>query len=217
MFKYRLCIISLLLAGLLLGGCASSRPGENQKNTPIKEKQPVKQVVLTPGDYFPLKAGSSWTYKGQGFENASFERQVEYVKNNYAQVREANGATVSLSIYQTTNKAVTRAFFRGEFYDNVNMLEKSFTANDNTIILQAPLQKGKVWKSDDKTNREIVSLEAKVEAPAGKFENCLQIKMNGPDYVINEYYGKGIGLIKREFISGGETISSTLQKYTIGK
>jgi hypothetical protein len=96
-------------------------------------------------------------------------------------------------------------------------LDGGFTPNDSTVILQAPLTKGSTWKSDDRNQRKIVSLNANLKIPAGEFENCLQIKISGPDYVVYEYYKQGVGLIKREFLSGGETVSSTLESYSIKK
>jgi len=215
MKKFSLLALALLLL-VLLGGCNSTRTNDNNGNKTSPVPKQAQKIALKPGDYFPLKAGSTWTYQGAGNEYASFERQLEYVKNGFGQVREANGGTVNSSIYQTTDSAVTRVYTKGESYDNTNILEAGFSSNDNTVIIQGPLKKGDNWQNDDNIKREIASLTANVSTPAGDFKNCLHIKMYGPDYVINEYYAKGVGLIKREFISNGETISSTLESYRIG-
>lgn len=210
--KFSLLLALLLLA--LVGGCGA-RTGDNNANKPSPAPRPAQPAVLKPGDYFPLQADSTWTYRGSGNEFASFERQVEYVKNGFAQVREANGGTISSSIYQSSDSAVTRVYSKGESYDRTNILEKGFASNDNTVIIQGPLKPGGNWQNDDNVKREIVSLTASVATPAGTFKNCLHIKLYGADYVTNEYYAKGVGLVKREFISGGQTISSTLERYTI--
>lgn len=217
--KRSLLALSLLsvLCLILISGCTKAPMNNNTgKNQPSGQKQ-TQTAAVKLGDYFPLKAGSTWTYQGQGNEYASFERQMEYVKNGYGQVREANGGTVSSSIYHVTDQAVTRVFTRGESYESKNMLDPGFSPNDNTMIIKAPLQKGNRWHSDDNISREIVTLAATIDTPAGEFKNCLHIRMAGADSVTNEYYAQGVGLIKREFVSGGETISSTLEKYTIAK
>lgn len=214
MMKKLSLLVPVLLLVVLLGGCNSTRTNENNSNKPSPVPKQSQKTALKPGDYFPLKAGSTWTYKGSGNEYASFERQIEYVKNGFAQVREANGGTVNNSIYQSTANAVTRVYTKGESYENTNILEKGFASNDNTVIIQGPLKKGGNWQNDDNIKREIVNLAASVATPAGTFKNCLHIKLYGSGSVTNEYYAKGVGLVKREFISGGQTISSTLEKYT---
>ena len=206
-----------LLVLMIISGCTKTPTNNNTDNQQPSSQKKTLSAVPKIGDYFPLKAGSTWTFQGKGNEYASFERQMEYVKNGFGQVREANGGTVTSSIYQVTDMALTRVYTKGESYDNTNILDGGFSANDNTVIIQAPLQKGKSWQSDDNLKREIVTLAAAVDTPAGQFKNCLHIRMSGPDNVINEYYAKGIGLVKREFITGGETISSSLEKYTIVK
>lgn len=215
MIKQRSLIFLTLALILLTGGCGNTKTN-NGTQQPAPGKKTVQSQPLVPGDYFPLKAGSTWTYQGAGNEYASFERQVEYVKNNFAQIREANGGTISSSVYQTSSSAVTRVYTKGESYDNKNILDGGFSSNDNTVIIQSPLKNGGNWQNDDNIRREIVSRSAALNTPAGSFKNCLHIKMAGAGYVINEYYAPGVGLVKREFISNGETISSTLQSYRIG-
>ncbi|NLW91838.1 MAG: hypothetical protein GXY34_09590 [Syntrophomonadaceae bacterium] len=214
--KKRWLVLFSLVFFLLIGGCdTNNKNGENENKGTTPEVKPVETKAARPGDYFPLKAGSTWTYQGAGNEYASFERQVEYVKNDFAQVREANGGTVSASVYQVTDRAVTRVYTRGESYDSKNILDGGFTSNDNTVIIQGPVKKGSSWQNEDNIKRSIISLQAKMDTPAGSF-SCLHIRMDGPDYVIHEYYGKGVGLVRREFVSNGETVSSTLESYRIG-
>jgi len=214
MMKQRWLVLFSLVLILIIGGCSNTK--NNNSNKPATGEKQLQAKAPVPADYFPLKSGSSWTYQGAGNEYASFERQVEYVKNDFAQVREANGGTISSSVYRTSNGAVTRVYTKGESYDNKNILDGGFTANDNTVIIQGPIKKGSNWQNDDNIKREIVGLSATLTAPAGSFKNCMHIRMDGAGYVINEYYAKGVGLVKREFISNGETVSSTLQSYRIG-
>ncbi|MGE5390449.1 MAG: hypothetical protein ACM3PE_05225 [Deltaproteobacteria bacterium] len=216
MIKQRWFVLFSILLLLLIGGCTNTKTNNNANKGTTPKVKPAATKSAVPGDYFPLKAGSTWTYQGAGNEYASFERQVEYVKNDFAQVREANGGTVSASVYQTTDRAVTRVYTRGESYNNKNILNGGFTSNDKTVIIQGPMKNGNSWQNDDNIKRRIVSLKAAMDTPSGSFTNCLHIRMDGPDYVIHEYYGKGVGLVKREFVSNGETVSSTLTGYRIG-
>lgn len=118
----KLMITAVIISGILLGGCAQTiktKPKEeNQKvrETPKKQSQqvPSKTVSPLPSDYFPLTAGMSWEYQGEGNEYASFKRKVLFVKGNLAQIQEDNGGTVSASVFKTTNDSVNRVFFTSE-------------------------------------------------------------------------------------------------------
>ncbi|NLM21636.1 MAG: hypothetical protein GX207_07815 [Peptococcaceae bacterium] len=168
---------------------------------------------LKPGDFFPLTNGSFWDYLGEGMEYATFNRQVIYADNNLAQVREDNGGTVSASVYQVTSEAVTRVFFQGEAYEDSNFLGAD--PNDNTIIIKAPLEVGNKWGIRDGT-REIIALNADIDTPAGNFKDCLGIKISySSGSVSYEYFKAGIGMVKREFKSNGETVTSSLEDYKV--
>lgn len=165
-----------------------------------------------PADFFPLKPGNVWEYAGEGNEYASFKREVLYVENERAQVRENNGGTISAAIYETTDNAVTRIFFQGESYDETNMLDRQ--ANDATVILKTPLEVGTKW-DDNGTQREIVETAATVNTPAGKFENCLKVKITTENSTVYEYFKEGVGMVMREFLLDNEKIVSILKNYEI--
>lgn len=81
-------------------------------------------------------------------------------------------------------------------------------------LLQAPLTAGATW-ANAAIEKRIVSLDATVDTPAGKFEKCLQAKAYTPDSVVTEYYKESVGLVKREFKSGDAIISSSLSQYKV--
>lgn len=207
----------LVLILLLAAGCTpqSAPPGENQTPAPGNAVPQPTPPALTAQSFFPIKAGSSWTYQGQGNEYASFTREVIYSQDNRGQFKESNGGTVSSAIFEVKDDAVTRIFFKGEEYEPSNLLNNpTFTGNDNTVIIKAPLTAGATWTSGNMA-KKLVSVEAAVETPAGKFEKCLQIETRTPDSVVTEFYKEKVGLVKREFKSGDTVVTSTLSQYKI--
>ncbi len=183
---------------------AADQPGQPE---PTKEEDQAK-----PGDYFPLTQGSTWQYLGEGNEYASFSREVMYVEGNKSQIKEDNGGTVSTSVYQITPNAATRVYFKGEDYEQANILKQP--GNQNIAILKAPIKPGAKWTAGNST-REIVDITASVNTPAGKFDNCIKVKITENQSTWYEYYKKGIGLVKREFLLENDQISSILASYTI--
>jgi hypothetical protein len=165
-----------------------------------------------PGDYFPLTLNSYWKYLGEGNEFASFSRNVIYVKDNLAQVEETNPGTTIGQVFETTDTMVRRVYFAGEQYERTNLLGEK--PNDDLVILKAPIKVGTSWMTKG-GQRTIVAIDAVVKAPAGEFKNCLKVKIAAPDARLYEYYCKGVGLVKREFIAGGSTVTSTLESYEV--
>ncbi|HWP95954.1 MAG TPA: hypothetical protein VN426_03820 [Syntrophomonadaceae bacterium] len=210
--------ILLILIIISLPACRTTTPkaippANEQKNTP-----PAPVATVSAGDYFPSTPGSSWIYKGEGNEFASFTRTAQYTLNGQSQFKEANGGTESTSIYKLSGDSVTRVYFKGESYQAENLLQKGYTSNDNTVLLKTPLDKGSSWETGNDV-RTIIDTAARVEAPAGIFDNCIkmEIRSKNSTSVVYEYYRKGTGLVKREFHDGASTISSTLEKYQAGQ
>ncbi|MGB4018343.1 MAG: hypothetical protein WBK78_02475 [Syntrophomonadaceae bacterium] len=196
-------ILLILITGMLIIGLVGCN-------------NPQAEVTSKPSDYFPVGINNMWDYLGEGNEYASFIREMPFVKNNQAQTYVDNGGTVVAEVFQVDDAAITRVFFAGEKYEQENMLESGFNSNDQTVILKSPLEKGTVWKNDNET-REIVAIDARVMTPAADFSDCLQIKITNPDStsIVYEYYAAGVGMVKREFIDGDFSVTSTLQEYNL--
>jgi len=199
-FKVRLSIVCLFICTCIF--CASC-------------SNPNKQNLDTPISYFPTVSGSSWIFEGEGNEYAAFQRKVSFTGDQQAQIQEDNGGTSITSVYKVTNNSVIRIYSEPESYNPDNLLEKGFTSNDSTIILQAPLKTGTTWQLPDDRQAEIIDTDVTINTPAGDFSSCLKIKVSGSDYHIFEYYCKQVGLVKREYISGDFLVTSTLKEYTI--
>ncbi len=187
----------IIIVSLLLSGCAL------WKTAPAAGK---------PADYFPSSPGNYWDYLGEGNEYASFLREVVRSAGRRSQFRENNGGTISASVYEITEDAVTRIHFQGETYEDVNLLNVKPT--DPIVILKAPLKVGTKWGPPDQT-REIISITETIDTPSGQFTDCLAVKVTFPQSTIIEYYKKGVGMVKRRFESEGFIVTSTLQEYHV--
>ncbi len=216
----RISLILILVLGLgLLSGCQAANNQVNNLPGNQTNNQGNNQIVIPPEempkDYFPLTVGSYWEYEGSGNEYATFTRKVLFSKDNLAQTTEDNGGTVATRIIETTDTMVKVIYMAGEDYQPKNLLETNFTRNTNDIILQAPLKVGTAWAGNN-TNKQIIAVDATVETPAGKFENCIKVKYPGQNDNLYQYFKKGVGMVKQEFITtNNEIISSTLKKYEI--
>ncbi|MEL7568091.1 MAG: hypothetical protein AAGU27_24890 [Dehalobacterium sp.] len=223
-FSFKVTLIFVIMMVIFITACnqtgkTNPEPEDNksvlEENDSEKEISPPKdQITPDLSDYFPLSQGSTWQYLGEGNEYASFKREVIFAEGNRGQIKEDNGGTVSAVVFDVTDEAITRVFFQGESYENDNFLNAE--PNDNLVILKAPLQVGTKWETDD-SSREIVDLNASLDTPAGNFEKVLKMKITFPDSTMFEYYKDGVGMIKREYISGDFKVTSTLEKYEIRK
>lgn len=214
-------LVFLIFISIFPAGCtqpkkpnAQKPKTEESKNQKPKTQEPKAQVPpkqkISPGDFFPLSVGSTWDYEGEGNEYASFTREVLFASGDRAQIREDNGGTASAAVFKTSPDAVTRIFFMGEAYGKDNFLNTE--PKENIIILKNPLQVGTKWEEPNGT-REIVDMSAKVDTPAGSFDECIKVKISSKDSTLYEFYKKDIGMVKREFKSGDTVVTSSLRKY----
>lgn len=182
------------------------------KNNPIQTLDKCGVEELSLKDFFPVSVGSTWKYLGEGNEYATFERKALFREGDKAQFSEDNGGTISASVFKVTDKEIVRTFFRGEEYNQENLMNEK--VNDNTVILKAPIKAGTKWKNP-KDDREITATDAVVETPAGKFTGCIKVSIRTENSTMYEYYKAGVGMVKREFVSEGMQVTSTLEKYEI--
>jgi hypothetical protein len=198
--KKTLLFAFILMLSVSLLGC-NKLPAEEPQPDPLSLK-----------DFFPLSEGSTWQYRGEGNEYASFNRKVVFVEGDRAQIVEDNGGTVSASIFKAAEDEIVRTFFQGEEYKEMNLLDQD--SNDSLVILRTPLKVGTSWESQEGV-REIVEMDAVVDTPAGKFEDCIKVSIKLQYSTLYEYFKAGVGMVKREFTSEGTMVSSTLEKYEI--
>ncbi len=213
-----LILMVFLTMGILLTGCKQiNEPSDRQLITEepspreSSTQEPIEQNAKL-GDFFPLTMGSTWDYEGEGNEYASFTRKVLFARGDRAQIMEDNGGTISASVFETSQDSVTRIFFKGEEYGQENYINTE--PEENLIILKAPLEVGTKWEEPNGI-REIVDINATVDTPAGRYEECIKVKISSEDSTLYEFFKKDIGMVKREFIFGDNVVTSSIKEYII--
>jgi hypothetical protein len=87
----------------------------------------------------------------------------------------------------------------------------------NIILLQVPIEKGNFWISEE-NHYEIIDTAVDLTVPAGRFEDCIAVRMTFKDNTSNMvyYYKRGIGLVQSEFrTEAGDLVTSKLKRYEI--
>ncbi len=134
----------------------------------------------TPGDFYPLAVGNSWTFS----------------VNTLGQTSET---TVTLV-------AKDGEFFKDSTGQRL-MLDGSGLRDERRYLLQRPLVKGTHWKSvvsvSSVESYEIVDTDQKVTTPAGSFDGCIVVRSTNPQNkdvsLINETtFAPGVGIVRIE-------------------
>ena len=167
--------------------------------------------------FFPTQPGLTWVFEGSGNEYASFTRTVTRSEGDRVQVAENNDGTRSGKVFQVTDDALVQVFSTEEFYVDKTLFNEK--PNRFQVYLKAPLKAGTLWQ-DCQEKREIVSINEKVQVPAGSFQNVIKVKITplnqNPANEQFEYYAAGTGLIMREFFADGYVITSKLKSFSSG-
>lgn len=199
----------ILICFVFMTACAPSKPAP----APVpQEKPPVEQPKSNLSEYLPLQEGNSWKYEGIGNEFASYTQEVTHRKANKAQVVVSSG-TATVNRYEITEDSILNTYRLPEFYEKVSILDRP--SNIQAIILKLPLEVGNSWVSES-NSCEIIDLAATVETPSGVYRDCLAIKTTYQDsnHSIN-YYAKGIGMVKSEYVMSDFTVISQLSSYSV--
>ena len=209
-------IVALLLAlPVVATGCRRSSAPQDENDAADQNRSGATQQ-LSLAAYFPLTVRSTWSYLGEGMEYASFTREVVFARGQRGQLQEDNGGTVIAAVYEITEDAITRIYHAGEAYEVEDLLDRvAAPESEKVVILRTPLAVGTTWQTQGYGTRTITATDAIVETPAGKFENCIAVKIEGEDSTLHEYFKEGIGLVLREFESEGYRVTSTLEEYDI--
>lgn len=199
-----LLLLILALTGFMTGCRRQAAPPQQQAQTAITDVT----------RYFPTEPNLTWVYAGEGNEFADFTRSVLFRQGNLVQMSEANGGTQLGMIFQTTPEAVILTHSREEWYSNSSLFQEA--ANQNQIILKAPLEVGASWQNPT-DQREVVAVGETVEVPAGSYVNTVKIKVTSTQSQSGsywfEYYAPDTGLIFREFFADNNRISSKLKDF----
>ena len=221
-------IVIFILCILLLTACSGNEPSGQNTATPgttannnTTSEQPATQgtqsgstATAEPSakvsDYFPLTADVHMKYKGTGNEYAAYDTNVDFIRGDKIQIRENNGGTEAVTVYAVRDGALVSLYSRGETYYKYDY---TATTNGEDILLKEPFVTGTSWTAKDGSQRSITAVDKQVETPAGSF-TAIEVTTTRKDSIIKDYYAKGTGLVKSEFISGDAsiTVKSELEK-----
>lgn len=180
---------------------------EKQKETEVKEEAGLEVTGPAIEDYFPLKENAVYAYEGKGNEYATYSVYTDYIENNRIQQRIDNGGTQTVRVLEIKDGQVATLLSQGEYYRE-NMLNKTDTSID--VLLKEPLEEGTEWTLSDGSRRYISQLDAKITTPSGDY-NAIAVITEYEDSLVEDYYAKGIGLVKSSFTSGDYEVTSTLK------
>jgi hypothetical protein len=160
----------------------------------------VSVSSLNISDYFPMLPDMHMKYKGSGNEYAPYETYVDFLNENMIQIRNINGGTTTVNVYEIKKDSLVRTFSQGETYYKYNYMDLS---NNNEIIIMNPLKVGTAWNLNDGTTRRITGINIDITTPSGSYKT-LEITSKYSDSTVKNYYAKNIGLVKTEFTTSDE-------------
>jgi hypothetical protein len=199
----------ILILFTLLTACGTSKPLPNGTTVNATTKT---EVVSTPApteasvtDYFAYTKDTHMKFKGTGNEYASFDTYVEYIKDNIVQIRNSNGGTDTVEVYQVKDGAIRKVFRQGETYYNYDYTS---SLNMDEILLKEPIKVGTSWTVSNGANRSITAVDKRIKTPSGEYD-ALEITTKFADSTIKDYCVKNIGYVKSEFISNADIDNDT--------
>lgn len=185
--------------------------------------------ALAPVDiraYLPPWLDASYEFSGEGIEYASFTRRITHTSPGFIQMEDASGTNLA-QVVEINAEEAKIIWAEEEFYEKRNLLypfsREARTGDQvrDVVLLKAPAAVGTVW-SDERFQREIVSVDQVLTVPFGTFYDVLVVKSRShanDSFVHYEYYAINVGLIKREalYMQDGEafTVISELENLTI--
>lgn len=183
----------------------SGLPTQPATSSPTQTVQPDRA-----SEYLPFTKDVHMKYKGTGNEFAAYDTYVQFTKADIMQIRKDNGGTASVIVYQLIDGAIKRVFSQGETYYHYDYTS---SRNEDDIVLKEPIKVGTSWKLKDDSVRSITSVNKQIKTSAGDY-NAIEITTKKKESTDREYFAKGVGLVKSEFLdnNGSVTITSELEK-----
>lgn len=141
-------------------------------------------------------------YQGGGFEGDGFTRTPQFVLEDTYQFVTSSTATTAANIYEYREDSVVSIFSRMETYFRENFMDTGYPSeiDEESILLQLPIEVGNTWEDIDGTVSEITDSHVPIETEnAGTFE-AIEVTRTSEEgeSVSKSYYAEGIGLIRSE-------------------
>jgi hypothetical protein len=172
-------------------------------------------------DYFPLKAGTKWSYEvNQDGKKLKTTSQIAKVEAG------AEGKSVAL-LETTVNGEVTGTEHlttteKGVFRQRVNGIELS----PPVCVLKYPLKKDETWETESTIANEQLKVKGKVIAneevtvPAGKYKAFrveIETSAAGMRNITTLWFAPDVGVVKQSTENEGKAVTAELEKFEEGK
>lgn len=194
-------------AGFLVIALATAGLGMAQEAVP---------AAPTAHPYYPLKAGSTWTYEVQGGPITVKVAGTETVKGAPAfKLETTAGNKVSATeVVGLTKEGIVRY--------NVNGL----APEKEILFLPIDPAATKEWSVDTKVQGQEIKgtfkvTKEKVTVPAGTYEDCFHVKgadmkIGGTTTTVEYWFAKDVGVVKLKFTLGSQDATLELKEYKAG-
>jgi len=168
----------------------------------------VTDAALT---YFPINRKITYEYEYTSTDFIGSKRLLFTIKN-YSE----KDATASVDVTIIKGNKTSKFYFKMQLKHNGIYSSNSFLSGPR-LEIPSSIYRGKTWIENGNKNW-ISSIKARINLPAGKFENCVKIKTkigNGDAGEASRYYAKGIGLIYEEWEAEDRSDILKLTSYSI--
>jgi hypothetical protein len=222
-------LVAAAIAGIAANGQSAFAGGGSRTNGIVFDKDKFSNSLNIDNKYFPLKSGTTFTYKGTS--DGAPTKDVVVVTDK---TKDILGVTARV-VHDTVNEngkavEVTDDWYAQDGSGNVWYLgestkdlesgstEGSWEAGVNGakpgIIMEANPQVGDTYYQEflngvAEDQATVIQLDASVCMPYGCFDNVLVTKeftALEPGVVDHKYYAPGVGDIKEETVQGGNEI-----------
>ena len=225
----RLCLLTLALCfASSLAVQAEDKKKEDAKSADKKDdkkkddkKKDDKKPAAAAGFDYPLKVGSTWTYRvGENRYEVKISKiepvgaakcaRLDMIINGKA----ASYEDVAIGTDKDGVSAVMRYTFEGK------------KATPPIPFLLLPADKTS-WRVESKIDGQTLKgtfrkTTEDVKVPAGTYPKAVKVssdnlKVNGADLAVTWWFASGVGLIKQEADLAGQRVVIELEKYEAGK
>jgi hypothetical protein len=174
------------------------------------------QEALKDSEYFPLKVGTTWTYRTAG-------KQIVVKVAKHEKVGQTMCARLETSLDGNVLATEHVSVGKDGLYRHT-ALEKQ--ADPPVRFLALPPKKGEKWSVESKVAGQTIKAtfvldEAEVTVPAGKYPAVLarteDFTVDSQKLGLTSWYAKGVGPVKTVTKVAGQEVTVELEKFEAGK
>jgi hypothetical protein len=174
------------------------------------------QEKVQSSEYYPLKVGTTWTYKVMGQTISIKVAKHEKYNGVMCAVLEtsAGGKVVATEHISVAKDGIYRHSMAGN------------KADPAVRFIKLPIKKGESWKIESKIGGQDLKVsytagEDEITVPAGKYKTITtqtnEFEAGGQKITAKIWYAKGVGMVKTVMELAGNTVTLELDKFEAGK